>query len=53
MDTALLTCANTDSLTVLNVANRVGLSILKSDKCNNKVDLCLFGDNLIIGNNVL
>ena len=43
MNSGLLTCADTDSLTVYRIANGVGLCVFKCDKGNDKVSNCTFG----------
>ena len=42
VDSGLLTCANTDCLSVNCIANGVGLGIFKGDKSNDEVALCSF-----------
>ncbi len=53
MNTGLLTCSDTDSLTVLNVANTVGLGVLQGDKGNYQVALFVLGNILIVGNDTV
>ena len=53
MDTALLACAYTDSLSARSIANRIWLSIFKSDKRNKKVNLCNFGNILDLSRHIV
>ena len=48
VNSRLLTCANTDSLSVDCKANRVRLSIFKSDKGNHQVANCALGHILVL-----
>ena len=52
VDSGLLACANADCLSVVCVAYGVGLCILKSDKCDDKVALSSFCEFLVICNYV-
>ena len=52
MDTRLLSRADTDSLSVYRVADRIGLCILKGNESNDKVTLRAFGKLLICGDDV-
>ena len=52
MYTRLLTCADTDRLTVYCVANRIRLSIFKGDECDDKISDRTLGDILILCNDI-
>ena len=52
VNTALLSCADSDRLPVLDVADGVGLGVFERDKRNDHVDLCLFRQIFIFGDNI-
>ena len=53
MYTGLLSSTNTNSLTVLGIANRVGLSVLQGNQGDKQISLGCFVNNLILSRNVL
>ena len=53
MYSRLLTCTDTDCLTVLNIAYRVGLGIFESNERNKQVDLCVFWQFFVLGNDIV
>ena len=53
VDSRLLTCSNTDSLSVYCIADRVRLCIFKRDKSYDKISLCAVGKLLILRYDVL
>ena len=53
VDTALLSCTNTDSLSVLHVAYRVTLCVLQGDEGDNQVALSLWRECLVLGRHIL
>ena len=53
VDTALLTSTDTNSLTVLDIANRVRLRIFQCNQGDNQVALSLCGEGLVLGGDVL
>mgnify|MGYP001064455127 CR=1 FL=1 len=48
VDTALLTCSDTDGLSVLNVAHRVALGVFQGDEAYDEVAFSLFGECLVL-----
>ena len=53
VDTALLTGTNADSLTIHSETDRVRLCVLQSNQGNNQVNLCAFGNFLVLSNHIL
>ena len=53
MDTALLTCADADGLTVLHVADRVRLRIFQRDEGDDQVALGLGSEGLVLCGHIL
>ena len=53
VDTALLSCADADSLSVFDIAHRVRLSVLQRNERDDKVALCLVCEHLVLCGNVL
>ena len=53
MDSGLLTCADTDGLTVFDVADRVGLGVFECNQADEQVDLCIFRQLFVLRNDVL
>lgn len=53
VDTALLSGADTDGLTVLDVAYRVALGIFQGDEGDDQVTASLIGEGLVLGRDVL
>ena len=53
MNSRLLSCTDADCLSLVCIAYRVRLSVLKSDKSYNKVTHCLLGKRLILGYDIL
>ena len=49
MDTGLLSCANTDCLTILDIAYGVGLGIFQRNQRDQQVSLILFRNLLVVG----
>ena len=53
MNTALLSGADTDGLSILDVAHRVGLRVLQRDERDFQVAACLFGELLVVCRNIV
>ena len=53
MDAALLAGAHADGLTVLDVADRVGLGVFQGDEADDQVNFGALGQLLVLGDNVL
>ena len=53
VDSGLLTCADTDGLTVFDVADRVGLGVFECNQADEQVDLCIFRQLFVLGNDIL
>ena len=49
VDSRLLSCSDTDSLTVLDIAYAVGLRVLQSDKRDKQIVLFVLRDILVFG----
>ena len=53
MDTGLLAGADADGLSVLDIADRVGLGVFEGNQSDQQVDLCALRQRLIFGNDVV
>ena len=53
VDSRLLSSADTDCLTILDIANRVGLGILQCDQRNHQITLIILRDFLLLSDNIL
>ena len=53
VDAALLTRADADCLSVLDIADRVGLRVLQGNQRDNHIELCLLRQLLVLGDDVL
>ncbi|CDA78812.1 putative uncharacterized protein [Clostridium sp. CAG:242] len=53
VNSGLLTSTDTNCLTILNIAYRVGLGIFKSNEGNEQVDLCVFWQFFVLGNDIV
>ena len=53
MDAALLSGTDADSLTILDIAHRIGLRVLERDKRNHQVATRLGGEDLILRGDIL
>ena len=53
VDTALLTSADTDGLSVLHVAHRVRLGVFQCDQCDNQVAFGLRCEGLVLRGHIL